>query len=184
MSNKKTSEKTEKDIETKAETEETVEEVAEEQVASKDDFQDMYTRLFAEFDNYKKRTQKESLMSYGNGVSDTATKLLDIIDNFERAINAIDDSDKSPLAEGVKMIYKQFCEMFDALGVKEIPALGEKFDPNVHNAVMHIDDDSFGESEIVEVFMKGYKYKDQKVLRHSMVKVANWWRLKIKININ
>ena len=160
---------------------ETVEEAAEETTAqasetkeeAKDDWQDRYLRLFAEFDNYKKRTQKETLASYGNGVADTAEKLLAVIDNFERAIAAIDEADTSPLAEGVKMIYKQFKEFFDGLGISEIPALGEKFDPNVHNAVMHIDDENFGENEIVEVFMKGYKYKDSRVLRHSMVKVAN-----------
>lgn len=137
------------------------------------DWQDRYLRLFAEFDNYKKRTQKETLATYGNGVSDTCEKLLAVIDNFERAIAAIEENDSSPLAEGVKMIYKQFKETFESIGITEIPALGEKFDPNLHNAVMHTDDENYGESEIVEVFMKGYKYKDSKVLRHSMVKVAN-----------
>ena len=157
--------------------EETAEEVTSEETENKeetkDDWQDRYLRLFAEFDNYKKRTQKETLASYGNGAADTAEKLLPVIDNFERAIAAIEENDNSPLAEGVKMIYKQFKETFDSLQITEIPALGEKFDPNVHNAVMHIDDENFGENEIVEVFMKGYKYKDNKVLRHSMVKVAN-----------
>lgn len=174
MSNKKTSDKKDKDTKETLQNEETPEtQEKTQEETEKNDFQDMYTRLFAEFDNYKKRTQKETLMSYGNGVSDTLTKLLPVLDNFERAINAIEETDSSPLAEGVKMIYKQFLEFFETSGVKEIPALGEKFDPNVHNAVMHIDDESFGENEIVEVFMKGYKYKDQKVLRHSMVKVAN-----------
>ncbi len=154
----------------------TVEEAAEETTEAKEeqnDWQDRYLRLFAEFDNYKKRTQKETLASYGNGVADTCEKLLAIIDNFERAIAAIEENDTSPLSEGVKMIYKQFKETFEGIGITEIPALGQQFDPNVHNAVMHIDDESFGENEIVEVFMKGYKYKDSKVLRHSMVKVAN-----------
>ena len=157
--------------------EETTKEKEQEQTASEEgkepqeDWQDRYLRLFAEFDNYKKRTQKEALASYGNGTSDTLEKLLPIMDNFDRAIDALEED--NAFSQGVKMIYKQFKEFFDSMGVTEIPALGEKFDPNVHNAVMHIDDENFGENEIAEVFMKGYKYKDSKVLRHSMVKVAN-----------
>lgn len=176
MSKKKATEEQPEKEATEEMTEETAKETSDEAACvkeEKDDWQDKYLRLFAEFDNYKKRTQKETLASYGNGVADTAEKLLAIIDNFERAIDAIEEGDNSPLAEGVKMIYKQFKETFTGMGISEIPALGEQFDPNVHNAVMHIDDENYGENEIVEVFMKGYKYKDSKVLRHSMVKVAN-----------
>lgn len=177
MSKKKATEEKDEKETVEEVTEETVDETADEANENteevKDDWQDRYLRLFAEFDNYKKRTQKEALASYGNGAADTAEKLLPVIDNFERALAAIEETDNSPLAEGVKMIYKQFKETFDSMGITEIPAQGEKFDPNVHNAVMHIDDENYGENEIVEVFMKGYKYKDSKVLRHSMVKVAN-----------
>jgi molecular chaperone GrpE len=171
MSKKKSAEENitaEETVEEKEQEETTPEEESKE---PQEDWQDRYLRLFAEFDNYKKRTQKEALASYGNGTSDTLEKLLPIMDNFDRAIDALEED--NAFSQGVKMIYKQFKEFFAAMGVTEIPALGEKFDTNFHNAVMHIDDEAFGENEIAEVFMKGYKYKDTKVLRHSMVKVAN-----------
>lgn len=137
-----------------------------------DQWQDKYIRLAADFDNYKKRTQKESASSYGNGVSSTVEALLPVIDNFDRAVLAIEESDESNLAEGIKMIYKQLKETLEKLGVEVIPALGKTFDPNLHNAVMHVEDENFGENEITEEFLRGYKLKD-KVIRHSMVKVAN-----------
>jgi molecular chaperone GrpE len=108
---------------------------------------------------------------YSNGVRDTVEKLLPVLDNFERAVNSTEDKDNT-LYVGVEMILKQFNEMLTALGVEEIPAEGEPFDPNLHNAVMHIEDDKCDTNVVVEVFQKGYKMGD-KVIRHSMVKVAN-----------
>lgn len=145
--------------------EETLEEKLEAaEKAAKENF-DKYLRQMAEFDNYRKRTTAEKAGMYNNGVRDVVEKLLPVIDNFERAVAATQD-------EGVAMILKQFLEIFGSVGVEEIPAQGEPFDPNVHQAVMHIEDESCDESVIVEVFQKGYKLGD-KVIRPSMVKVAN-----------
>lgn len=138
------------------------------------DMQDKFQRTLAEFDNFRKRTAKEKTSMYDDGVRDTIQKLLPIFDNLERAITSVegkvDDSD--PLYKGVKMTDKQLKEILDAMGVEEIKALGEKFDPNLHAAVAHVDDEAYGENEVIIDMMKGYKYKD-KVIRHSMVKVAN-----------
>lgn len=150
-------------------TQEIIEETLEEKLekaekTAKENF-DKYLRQVAEFDNYRKRTTAEKAGMYNNGVRDIVEKLLPVIDNFERAVAATQD-------EGVAMIQKQFLEIFASVGVEEIPAQGEPFDPNVHQAVMHIEDESCDESVIVEVFQKGYRLGD-KVIRPSMVKVAN-----------
>ena len=137
-----------------------------------DDWKDKYIRILADFENFKKRTAKEMTSSFSNGVTVVAEELLPIMDNFDRAILALDESNDKALADGIKLIYKQFKDTFEKIGIKEIKALGEKFDPNLHNAVMHTDDENYGENEVVEEFMKGYTLKD-KVIRHSMVKVAN-----------
>lgn len=137
---------------------------------AKDNF-DKYIRKVAEFDNFRRRTNAEKAGMYSNGVRDTVEKLLPVIDNFERAVDMSDDKESS-LYKGVEMILKQFLEITASLGVEEIPALGEPFDPNVHSAVMHIEDESCDENVIVEVFQKGYKLGDR-VIRPSMVKVAN-----------
>ncbi len=137
---------------------------------AKDSF-DKYLRQVAEFDNYRKRTTAEKASMYSNGVRDTVEKLLPVMDNFERAVSSFEDKESS-LYVGVDMILKQFREVLTALGVEEIPAEGESFDPNLHNAVMHIDDEKCDANVVVEVFQKGYKMGD-KVIRHSMVKVAN-----------
>jgi molecular chaperone GrpE len=151
----------EKDLETK---------LKEAEDKAKESF-DKYLRQVAEFDNYRKRTTAEKASMYSNGVRDTVEKLLPVIDNFERAVSSTEDKD-STLYTGVEMILKQLQEMLTSLGVEEIPAEGEPFDPNLHNAVMHIDDESCDTNVVVEVFQKGYKMGD-KVIRHSMVKVAN-----------
>ena len=160
--------------ETKETVEETTEEVEEtvEEKQEEPDYKDQYLRLMAELANYKKRTQKESLATYANAVCDTVEKLLPLIDSFDRAVNAIDKEDTSPVAQGLLMIYKQLEEVLEKLEVKKIDALNCTFDPNFHNAVMHTEDDSVGENTVVEEFMAGYMYKD-KVISHSMVKVAN-----------
>lgn len=153
--------------------EEVVEEAVEEtQTEENIDYKDSYIRLMAELANFKKRTQKEVLSTYTNAVCDTVEKLLPVMDNFDRAIEAITEEDNTNFTQGIIMIYKQLKELFEKLEVKVIDAVGQKFDPNIHNAVMHIDDESLEENVIVEEFMKGYMYKD-KIIRHSMVKVAN-----------
>ena len=133
---------------------------------------DKYMRLYAEYDNFRRRTQKEKEGIYSDAYIDALTQILPILDNLERAAQYSTEDSEHPLAKGLELTLKSFAETMEKMGVSEIPALGEQFDPNVHNAVMHIDDESFGENEVVEVFMKGYARGD-KVLRFSMVKVAN-----------
>ena len=137
------------------------------------DYLDRLQRTAAEFDNYKKRSAKEKEALYIDAVADVTGAFLPVLDNVERALKAIpsDDSSKS-LKEGVTMVFKQLKEVFKNLGVEEIKAVGEQFDPMRHNAVMHIEDGEKGHNVIVEEFQKGYMYKD-KVIRYSMVKVAN-----------
>ena len=132
---------------------------------------DKYTRLFAEYDNYRKRTLKEREGIYTDAYVDAVTEILPVLDNMERALQ-YKDNDAENIAKGLEMIMKSFSDTLSKMGVSEIEALGKTFDPNLHNAVMHVEDEAYGENEIVEVFMKGY-IKGDKVLRHSMVKVAN-----------
>ena len=132
---------------------------------------DKYMRLFAEYDNFRKRSAKEKEGIYADAYIDALTQILPMLDNLERAA-AFEGADAQTLAKGLELTLKSFAETLSKMGVKEIEAEGKTFDPNFHNAVMHIDDESYGESEVVEVFAKGYVRGD-KVLRHSMVKVAN-----------
>lgn len=134
---------------------------------------DKYKRTFAEFDNFRKRSEKEKSAMYEIGARDVIEKILPIVDNFERGFGSVSDEEKAtPFASGMDMIYKQLMKTLEDMGVKEIEALGKEFDPNIHNAVMHIDDENLGDNEVAEVLLKGYMYKDT-VVRHSMVKVAN-----------
>lgn len=135
---------------------------------------DKYQRCLAEFDNFRKRTAREKATMYDDGVRDTVEKLLIVVDNLERAVAAQDGKadENDGFFKGVEMTLKQFQEVLYGLGVEEIKALGEQFDPNLHAAVAHEDDENYGENEIILEMLKGYKYKD-KVIRHSMVKVAN-----------
>ena len=133
---------------------------------------DKYMRLYAEYDNFRRRSQKEKEGTYADAYIDALTQILPILDNLERAAQYGGEDKEHPLAKGLELTLKSFAETLEKMGVTEIPALGEKFDPNVHNAVMHVEDEAFGENEVVEVFMKGY-IRGDKVLRHSMVKVAN-----------
>lgn len=134
---------------------------------------DKYLRLLAEYDNFKKRTVKEKEAIYTDSVGETVMALLPIIDNFERAIAAFSDDDKqTDFYKGVEMIFNQTIDSFTKLGVTQIKALGEEFDPELHNAVMHIEDETVADNTIVGEFQKGYTYRD-KVIRYSMVKVAN-----------
>ena len=136
-----------------------------------EELRDKLLRQMAEFDNYRKRTIKEKAAAYGNGVCDAIAAVLPAVDNLERAYTAALDSDKA-VAEGISMVLKQFDSIFDSLGISEIEALNQKFDHNLHNAVMHVEDEQYGEDEVIEVFQKGYKM-DDRVIRHSTVKVAN-----------
>ena len=138
-----------------------------------DELNDKLRRSMAEFDNYRKRTDKEKSAMYEIGAKDVIEKILPIVDNFERGLNTIpEDAKGTAFAEGMEKIYKQFVKTLDDLGVKPIEAVGKPFDPNFHNAVMHVEDEEAGENIVVEEFMKGYMYKGS-VVRHSMVKVAN-----------
>ena len=131
---------------------------------------DRLKRSMAEFDNFRKRTEKEKASMYVIGARDIVEKILPIVDNFERGLAQAPEEDA--FADGMKMIYKQLMTALDEMGVKAIETVGKEFDPNLHNAVMHVDDENVGENIIVEEFQKGYTYKDF-VVRHSMVKVAN-----------
>jgi len=136
---------------------------------------DKYLRLAAEYDNFKRRTRDEKAAVYRDSKADVVLELLPVMDNFERALSAEADEKNNTLAafaKGVEMIYKQLGEVFDKLGVKAIEAAGKQFDPDIHNAVMHIQDESVGENIIVEELVKGYSI-DEKVIRPSVVKVAN-----------
>lgn len=136
-----------------------------------DEYRDKLQRTAAEFDNFRKRTLKEKASMYDDGVRDTVLQILPIMDNFGRALQSSDNTEDS-FYKGVNMILKQFEGILDCLGVVEILAEGVQFDPNFHNAVMHIEDENYGENTVVEVLQKGYQFKD-KVIRHSLVKVAN-----------
>jgi molecular chaperone GrpE len=154
---------------------EVVEETEETETIEKEKYDELYDkhlRLMAEYDNFKKRTQKEKEELGTFAVSATIEKLLPVIDNFERALDSVSAEEKNTFSEGVEMVYRQMMEILDKMGVSEIEAVGCEFNPEIHNAVMHVDDDAQDANVVVEQFMKGYKYKD-KVIRYSMVKVAN-----------
>lgn len=136
---------------------------------------DCRLRLAAEYDNFRKRSRQEKDDLYNKSIVDVCTLWLPLMDNLDRAIIAmqgIEQEESKQAAEGVALVLRQAVEILEKLGVKEIPALGESFDPNLHEAVMHVEDEEKGSGEIVEVFLKGYAIGD-KVLRHSVVKVAN-----------
>lgn len=134
------------------------------------DVNDKYLRLAAEYDNYRKRTTKEKESIYGDAKADTIKPMLAVYDNLERGIAQYDEADVH--RQGLELILRQFVEVLTKLGVTEIEALGQPFDPEKHNAVMHVEDEEAGENTIVEVFQKGFML-GEKVLRFSMVKVAN-----------
>ena len=134
--------------------------------------QDKYMRLYAEYDNFRRRSAKEREGVYADAYADALNQILPIIDNLERAAQYSGEDPESPMSKGIELTIKSCVEALNKMGVYEIESLGKTFDPNFHNAVMHIDDDAYGENEIVEVFMKGY-IKGEKVLRFAMVKVAN-----------
>ena len=134
---------------------------------------DMVKRQMAEFDNYRKRTEKEKASMYEIGAREVIEKILPIVDNFERGLAAVPEEEKeTPFVDGMNKIYRQLLSVFEGMGVKAIESVGQEFNPDYHNAVMHVEDEEAGENVVVEEFQKGYTYKDT-VIRHSMVKVAN-----------
>lgn len=148
-----------------------------EQLKKKDgelkEYIELAQRVKAEFDNYKKRTAREKEQLYTDISGDIISKLLPVVDSLERAVSSSPDgSDSGTLMDGMEMILKQLKDVLKKEGLEEIESSGKKFDPRFHNAVMHVEDESLGQNEIVEVFQKGYKLKG-KIIRHSMVKVAN-----------
>ena len=138
-----------------------------------EELEDKVKRQLAEFENFRNRTEKEKSRMYEFGARDVIEKMLPVVDNFERGLAAIQEAEKGgPVASGMEMIYKQIMTTLEGLGVTPIDALNKPFDPNFHNAVMHVEDDEIEESTVVEEFQKGYIYKEH-VIRYSMVKVAN-----------
>lgn len=134
---------------------------------------DKLTRQMAEFDNFRKRTDKEKSQMYEIGAKDIINKILPVVDNFERGLAAVPEEEKkNPILEGMEKVYKQLMTTLEEIGVKPIEAVGQEFNPDFHNAVMHVEDEELGENIIAEEFQKGYTYRDS-VVRHSMVKVAN-----------
>ncbi len=134
---------------------------------------DRLLRTVAEFDNYRKRTEKEKEARFDLGMKSMIERILPIVDNFERGLSLLSEEElEAPFASGMNMVYKQLAKTLEELDVKVIPAVGEQFDPNFHEAVMHMDSDEYGENEIVQEFQKGYTYKGM-IIRYSMVQVAN-----------
>jgi len=134
---------------------------------------DRVMRTMAEFENFRKRTDKEKADMFENGARSVIEKLLPVVDSFERGLSILSEEEKAtPIAAGMDKIHKQFLKALEDMGVTPIEAVGKEFDPNFHNAVMHGDDDKFGENIVSEEFQKGYLYKE-KVVRYSMVKVEN-----------
>lgn len=132
----------------------------------------MLQRTAAEFDNYKKRTTREKEALYSEAVSDVVASFLPIIDSIERAIQSCSGDNGQQVREGIELVNRQFRDVLKNIGVEEIKCLDECFNPQIHNAVMHVEDEAYGCNTVIEEFQKGYIYKD-KVIRHSMVKVAN-----------
>ena len=170
---KKSTEKTQKAKKSTKKQEEPKEEETEKKPSAEQQVKeanDKYLRLMAEYDNYRKRSQKEREALYGDIKADVLNKFLPVYDNLVRALDQ--PTEDEAYRKGVEMIMAQFNKTMENLGVTEIESVGQPFDPNLHNAVMHVEDETKGENEIVEVFQKGFKLGD-KVIRFAMVKVAN-----------
>ena len=169
------------ELENEEEVEETVEETevtADDKIAELEakvkEWEDKYMRLYAEYDNFQKRSKREKDARYADAVVDTIGEILPVADNLDRALaTEVDTEEAVKILEGVQLVKKQMDEILQKLEVSEIPTVGEEFDPNVHNAVMHVEDETVTDNTVVEEFIKGYRYKNDRVIRHSMVKVAN-----------
>lgn len=138
-----------------------------------EELNDRLMRNLAEFENFRNRTEKEKSAMFEIGAKSVIEKFLPVVDNLERGFDGLSDEDKeNPFVKGIEAVYKQIQTVFDEIGVKPIEAVGQEFDPNLHNAVMHEEDDSEDSNKVIEEFQKGYMYKET-VVRHSMVKVLN-----------
>jgi len=138
-----------------------------------EELNDRLTRQMAEFDNFRKRSEKEKSAMYEIGAKDVVEKILPVIDNFERGLKQVsNDQKEDPFVDGMDKIYKQILTTLEDIGVKPVEAVGQEFNPELHNAVMHEESEDYGENMISEEFLKGYTYRDT-VVRHSMVKVVN-----------
>ena len=138
-----------------------------------EELNDKLIRTIAEFDNFRKRTEKEKSQMFEIGAKDIIEKILPIIDNFERGLGSVPENEKDSLfVQGIEQIYKQFMTALESAGVTPIEAVGKEFDPNFHNAVMHGEDENYGENIVSEELQKGYMYRET-VVRYSMVKVVN-----------
>lgn len=138
-----------------------------------EELQDRLMRNMAEFENFRKRSEKEKTQMFEIGAKDIIEKILPVLDNFERGLGTVSEEEKEgAFVQGIEQIYKQFVKALEDAGVKPIEAVGQEFDPNFHNAVMHGEDEELGENVVSEEFQKGYLYRDT-VVRHSMVKVVN-----------
>lgn len=138
-----------------------------------DELTDRLKRNMAEFDNFRKRTEKEKAQMFEIGAKDIIERVLPVIDNFERGLAAVTEEEKdSAFVQGIEKIYKQLVTTLEAAGVKQIESVGKEFNPDFHNAVMHTEDEEYGENIVAEEFQKGYMYRES-VVRHSMVKVVN-----------
>jgi molecular chaperone GrpE len=156
------------------ETEEVMESAEEKLQKELDELNDKYLRLMSEYANYQTRTAKEKAARYADAMVDAVAELLPIGDNLERALKTeVTTEEAVKFKEGIEMVMKQFNDCLEKLGVTPIKAEGEQFDPNIHNAIMYIEDETIDDNTVVEEFMKGYMYKGDRVVRHSMVKVAN-----------
>ena len=178
----------EETVEESAEAEEETEASKEEQKAGKklfvkknkkdkkdekiEELTDRLTRQMAEFDNFRKRTEREKSQMYEIGAKDIIEKILPVVDNFERGLKTAEGNQEDPFVQGMEMVYKQLMTTLEGVGVKPIEAVGQEFNPDFHKAVMHVEDENLGENVVAEEFQKGYTYRDS-VVRYSMVKVAN-----------
>jgi len=171
---KVTDEVVEEEVVEEAVAEETTEDKIEALEAKIKEWEDKYMRLYAEYDNFQKRSKREKDARYADAVVDVVAEILPVADNLERALAIeVESEEAKKVLEGVAMVKKQMQDSLAKLDVSEIAAVGEEFDPNIHNAVMHVEDETVTDNTVVEEFMKGYKYKDDRVVRHRMVKVAN-----------
>lgn len=165
------------EAQTEEEAVQTSEEEKEEKTAKQpqklEELNDKMMRTLAEFENFRKRSEKEKLQMFEIGAKSVIEKILPVMDNFERGLASVSEEEKaSPFAEGIQMVYKQMLTVFDEIGVKAIEAVGNEFDPNLHNAVMTVEDEELESNTVCEEMQKGYMYKDS-VVRHSMVKVVS-----------
>ena len=165
--------KKKEDSKEKAESKKTKKEKKDKKDEKIEELNDRLMRNMAEFDNFRKRTEKEKSQMFEMGAKSIVEKVLPVVDNFERGLSTVSEEEKdNAFVQGMQQIYKQMISMLEEAGVKPIEAVGKEFEPNLHNAVMHVEDENFGENIVAEEIQKGYLYKES-VVRHSMVKVAN-----------